>query len=233
MRLQLGHLAADRRERHAEAAGSGREAACFHHRHQDRHRLRGDPSVLSRIREGSYPILPSFFSSDWKGLHALLAGDIRPQTQRKPPCPASRPPPRIEAAPLAAQPLLEAVKKQLGIVPNLFRLVSQQPRRARGLSRPVRRADKGSLPAPTRERIALAVAEINGCNYCLSAHTYLGKNLAKLDDAEIDRQPQRRLERPQGRCRRALRRQGRARARPCRRRRCAAPSRPPATTTPR
>ena len=33
--------------------------------------------------------------------------------------------------------------------------------------------------------MALAVAEINGCNYCLSAHTYLGKNLAKLDDAEM------------------------------------------------
>ena len=44
---------------------------------------------------------------------------------------------------------------------------------------------KGALPAPTRERIALTVAEINGCSYCLSAHTYLGKNLAKLDDAEI------------------------------------------------
>jgi len=29
------------------------------------------------------------------------------------------------------------------------------------------------------------VAELNGCNYCLSAHTYLGKNLAKLDDAEM------------------------------------------------
>src|SRR5262249_16352270 len=37
----------------------------------------------------------------------------------------------------------------------------------------------------TRERIALAVAELNGCSYCLSAHTYLGKNLAKLDDAEM------------------------------------------------
>jgi AhpD family alkylhydroperoxidase len=44
---------------------------------------------------------------------------------------------------------------------------------------------KGSLPAPTRERIAFAVAQINGCDCCLSAHTYLGKNLAKLDDAEI------------------------------------------------
>lgn len=44
---------------------------------------------------------------------------------------------------------------------------------------------RGSLPAQTRERIALAVAQINGCNYGLSAHTYLGKHLAKLDDAEI------------------------------------------------
>lgn len=44
---------------------------------------------------------------------------------------------------------------------------------------------KGRLPAPTRERIALAVAEINGCSYCLSAHTYLGRNLARLDDAEM------------------------------------------------
>jgi alkylhydroperoxidase family enzyme len=26
---------------------------------------------------------------------------------------------------------------------------------------------------------------VNGCAYCLSAHTYLGKNVAKLDDAEM------------------------------------------------
>jgi AhpD family alkylhydroperoxidase len=35
------------------------------------------------------------------------------------------------------------------------------------------------------ERIALAIADINNCNYCLAAHSYLAKNLAKLDDAEI------------------------------------------------
>ena len=44
---------------------------------------------------------------------------------------------------------------------------------------------KGSLPASTRERIALAAAPINGCDYCLSAHSYLAKNSAKLDEAEI------------------------------------------------
>ena len=94
-------------------------------------------------------------------------------------------PATIEAAPKAAQPLLEGVEKQLGVVPNMFRLISNSPTSLEsylGLSGAL---NKGALPAQTRERIALAVAEINGCNYCLSAHTYLGKNLAKLDDAEI------------------------------------------------
>jgi AhpD family alkylhydroperoxidase len=45
--------------------------------------------------------------------------------------------------------------------------------------------NKGALLAATHERLAPAVAEINGCNYCLSGHTYLGKKLAKLDDAAI------------------------------------------------
>jgi uncharacterized peroxidase-related enzyme len=44
---------------------------------------------------------------------------------------------------------------------------------------------KGALDAPTRERIALAVAQVNDCGYCLAAHTYLGKNVAKLDLAEM------------------------------------------------
>ena len=96
------------------------------------------------------------------------------------PTPAS-----IEAAPPASQPLLEAVKKQLGVVPNLFRLVSNSPAALEGYLGLFGALGKGALPAPTRERIALAVAEINGCNYCLSAHTYLGKNLAKLDDVEM------------------------------------------------
>jgi uncharacterized peroxidase-related enzyme len=94
-------------------------------------------------------------------------------------------PTTIDAAPAASRPLLEAVKKQLGIVPNMFRLVANSPAALEGYLGLSSALNKGTLPAPTRERIALAVAEINGCNYCLSAHSYLGKNLAKLDDAEI------------------------------------------------
>jgi uncharacterized peroxidase-related enzyme len=94
-------------------------------------------------------------------------------------------PATIDAAPSASHPLLEAVKKQLGVVPNLFRLVSNSPAALEGYLALSGALNKGKLPAQTRERIALAVAEINGCGYCLSAHTYLGKNLSKLEDAEI------------------------------------------------
>ena len=94
-------------------------------------------------------------------------------------------PSSIEASPAASQPLLQAVNKQLGSVPNLFRLAGTSPAALEGYLAMSGALAKGALSAPTRERIALAVAEINGCNYCLAAHTYLGKNLARLDDAEI------------------------------------------------
>lgn len=94
-------------------------------------------------------------------------------------------PASIDAAPAAAQAQLAMVNKQLGVVPNLFRLVANSPAALEGYLGMSGALAKGTLSAQTRERIALAVAQINGCNYCLSAHSYLGKNLAKLSDAEI------------------------------------------------
>ena len=94
-------------------------------------------------------------------------------------------PATIADAPAKSQPLLEAVHKQLGSVPNMFRLISTSPQALEGYLGLSGALGKGELPAATRERIALAVAEVNGCSYCLSAHTYLGKNLARLDDAEM------------------------------------------------
>ena len=91
----------------------------------------------------------------------------------------------IEASPAAAQPLLEGAKKQLGSVPNLFRVIANSPAGLAGYFGLNGALAKGSLDAQTRERIALAVAEINGCGYCLAAHSYLAKNLARLSDTEI------------------------------------------------
>ena len=67
----------------------------------------------------------------------------------------------------------------------MFRVAANSPAALQGYVGLLGALKKGALPAPTHERIALAVAEANGCDYCLSAHTYLGKNLAQLDDAEM------------------------------------------------
>lgn len=94
-------------------------------------------------------------------------------------------PATIDAAPVAARPLLEAVRKQIGSVPNLFRLTATSPAALEGYLGLNGALGKGALDAATRERIALAVAQINGCGYCLAAHTYIGKNVARLSDSEI------------------------------------------------
>ena len=91
----------------------------------------------------------------------------------------------IAEAPSASHELLEAVNKQLGVVPNLFRLVSNSPAALSGYLALSGALGKGSLPVELSERIALAVAQVNECDYCLSAHTFLGKSVAKLDDTEI------------------------------------------------
>jgi len=94
--------------------------------------------------------------------------------------------PTVDQSAAASKPLLAAVHKQLGVVPNLMRLVGHSPAALEGYLSLGGALGKGVLDARLRERIALAVAESNGCEYCLAAHSYLGRNVAKLDDAEIE-----------------------------------------------
>ena len=93
--------------------------------------------------------------------------------------------PAADQTPAASRPLLDAVNKQLGVVPNLMKMLGNSPAALGGYLSLSGALGKGTLGAKTGERIALAIAEINGCRYCLAAHTYLGTNLAKLDTAEI------------------------------------------------
>lgn len=94
-------------------------------------------------------------------------------------------PASIAEAPEAARPFLDAVQKKVGMTPNLYRLMGNNPAVLEGHLALSAAIDKGILPAETRERIAIAIADFNGCDYCLSAHTFLGKNKAGLSDAEI------------------------------------------------
>jgi len=94
--------------------------------------------------------------------------------------------PSVEQSAAAAKPLLAAVQQQLGVVPNLMKLVGTSPAALEGYLSLNGALAKGKLSVQLRERIALTVAEYNGCDYCLSAHSYLAANVAKITAAEAD-----------------------------------------------
>ncbi len=70
--------------------------------------------------------------------------------------------------------LFDGVQGKLGIVPNLFRVFGNSPAALEGYLNFSGALAGGVLNAKVREQIALAVAEINDCTYCRSAHTYIG-----------------------------------------------------------
>ena len=81
--------------------------------------------------------------------------------------------------------LLDAIAAQLGMVPNFLKVFANSPAALRAFLGLHGIAGEGSLDAQTRERIALALAEQNSCEYCLSAHTAIGRK-AGLSGAEIE-----------------------------------------------
>lgn len=94
--------------------------------------------------------------------------------------------PARDDVPEASKPVLDAVHQQLGVVPNMFRLIASSPAALQGYAANNAALTK-TLDVRTRERIALAVAQVNGCDYCLSAHSYLALNLAKISPDEAAR----------------------------------------------
>ena len=86
--------------------------------------------------------------------------------------------PALDPAAGQAADLLAAVAAKLGATPNLFKVAAHAPAALEGL------VALNGAPARTRESLAIAIAEVNGCDYCLSAHALIGKG-AGLSETDI------------------------------------------------
>jgi uncharacterized peroxidase-related enzyme len=84
-----------------------------------------------------------------------------------------------------AADLLTAVKKVMGVTPNMTKAMANSPALLKGYLELSGALSQGVLDLATRERIALAVAQDNSCSYCLSAHTYLAEHVAHLSVDDI------------------------------------------------
>jgi AhpD family alkylhydroperoxidase len=81
--------------------------------------------------------------------------------------------PRRDEVSTSNQVLFDSLNKALGIVPNLYATMAYSEN---GLARYLAfQGGKSSLSNKEKEAVNLVVSEVNGCRYCQSAHTVLGK----------------------------------------------------------
>lgn len=78
--------------------------------------------------------------------------------------------------------LLDAIQGQLGMVPNFLKVFANSPVALQAFLGLHGVANAGSLSPQTRERVALALAQQNTCEYCLSAHTAIGRKAGLTGD---------------------------------------------------
>ncbi len=89
----------------------------------------------------------------------------------------------IEQAPAAAQSTLRTVEKTIGFLPNMFKTLAHSPAALGGYLQLQQAVSKGELHPAERETVALAVSQLNECEYCLAAHTLFGRKAGLSADA--------------------------------------------------
>ncbi len=94
-----------------------------------------------------------------------------------------------------AKQLLDGVQAKLGMTPNLMKTLAASPAALEGYLTFSGALGTGVLNGKFREQIALAVAQANSCEYCLSAHSTIGK-MVGLTPEEIAASREARAEDP-------------------------------------
>src|SRR3954447_2518606 len=89
-----------------------------------------------------------------------------------------------EQVPADSKPTLDAISKSIGFTPNMMATFAQSPIAFNAWAALLGSLSK-VLDVKTRDSIGLAVSEVNGCNYCLTVHSFTAEHLAKLPADEI------------------------------------------------
>lgn len=82
--------------------------------------------------------------------------------------------------------IFQMIKQKLGMLPNIYAAMGNSPQMLKGFLAFEDALKKGSFSAKEYEAIALAVSEANYCEYCLAAHSAIGKMLGYSESEVID-----------------------------------------------
>ena len=92
----------------------------------------------------------------------------------------------IENAQPASARILTQVKAKIGMVPNMYGAIAQSPAVLAAYLAFSEAMGGSVISAALREQLSLVSAGVNGCDYCASAHTLMGKG-AGVDADELTR----------------------------------------------
>lgn len=90
----------------------------------------------------------------------------------------------VEDAKGEVKEIYQSLQKSMGKVVNIFQTMGNSPAVLKGFLAFSEAANHTSLSAKLREEIALLIGQINHCEYCLAAHSAIGK-MKGLSDEEI------------------------------------------------
>jgi len=81
----------------------------------------------------------------------------------------------VETAPEASKPILETVQKKMGFVPNLMATMAEAPVQVEAYLTMMGLFEKTDLSPTEREIILMTNNRLNGCTYCMAAHSSVAK----------------------------------------------------------
>ena len=93
-----------------------------------------------------------------------------------------------ELLPDASQPILKQIHMAFGATPNMFKIVGNSPAALKSMWAAFTALASGTIGAKLGEQIAVAIANRNRCEYCLAAHTMLGKKAGASADEMVSAQ---------------------------------------------
>ena len=92
--------------------------------------------------------------------------------------------PTPQQVPADSKPTLDMFAKNLGFTPNMMATFALSPIAFNAWATLLGSLSK-VLDVKTRDSIGLAVSEVNGCDYCLTVHSFMAERLAKMSTDEI------------------------------------------------
>lgn len=92
----------------------------------------------------------------------------------------------LDTAPAAALPILEAAQKGLGFIPNLYAHLAEAPNALSAYKQLGALLEQSALTPEEQQIVLISISIENRCEYCVAAHSFLARNMVKVDGARVD-----------------------------------------------